>query len=107
MKGERDVVLFALPSKLKTAVRRRRGAGVPAPLEDADEALFESLRALRRELARERGVPPYLVFNDRTLAAMAASKPSTLEELLEIKGVGEKKAKDLGPAFLARIQEGE
>ena len=105
MKGEREVVLFALPSKPKPA-RTRRGAAAPAPLEGADEALFESLRALRREFARARGVPPYIIFNDRTLAAMAATKPSTPEDLLEIKGVGEKKAKDLGPAFLERIREG-
>ncbi len=105
MKGEREVVLFALPSKPKPARRRRAGAD-PLALEDADEVLFESLRALRRELARARGVPPYIIFNDRTLAAMAATKPSTPEDLLEIKGVGEKKARDLGPAFLERIREG-
>ena len=56
-----------------------------------------------RDLARERAVPPYLIFNDRTLAGMAARKPSTPEELLAIRGVGEKKAADLGPAFLERI----
>jgi ATP-dependent DNA helicase RecQ len=104
MKGDRDVVLFAIPGKPKPAAKRRRTAG-PVTLDDADEALFESLRALRRDLARERRVPPYLIFNDRTLAAMAAAKPKTPEELLDIKGVGEKKAHDLGPAFLERIQE--
>jgi ATP-dependent DNA helicase RecQ len=70
---------------------------------EADEALFEHLRELRRSLARERGVPPYLIFNDRTLAAMSAVKPGTLEELRELKGVGEKKAADLGPLFLEAI----
>ena len=75
-----------------------------AALEDpADEGLFESLRTLRRELARERGVPAYLIFNDRTLAGMAAARPATCAELLAIRGVGEKKAADLGPAFLDRI----
>ena len=59
--------------------------------------------ALRRELAKERGVPPYLIFNDRTLAAMARARPKTEAELLEVKGVGEKKAADLGPAFLEAI----
>ena len=59
----------------------------------------------RRTLARERGLPPYLVFNDRTLAELAARKPRTSEEFRRIKGVGDKKAADLGPLFLARIAE--
>ena len=75
------------------------------PLEPADQPVFESLRALRRDLAKERGVPPYVIFNDRTLATMAVAKPSTPEEFLRLKGVGEKKAADLGPAFLERIAD--
>jgi len=102
MRGQREIALFAWPER---RVRRRRE---PAPdLAEAglevDTALFESLRALRRDLARERGVPPYLVFNDRTLAELAARKPRTAEEFLRIKGVGDKKAADLGPLFLERI----
>ena len=54
-------------------------------------------------MARERGVPPYLIFNDRTLALMAATKPQDSDALLQLKGVGEKKAADLGPLFLERI----
>ena len=69
-----------------------------------DEGLFEDLRTLRRELARERSVPPYLIFNDRTLAQMAAHKPKNEGEFLGLKGIGEKKAADLGPAFLERIR---
>ena len=102
LKGEREVTLFAVPRKAATS--RKREADVP--LEGEDRALFERLRELRRELARERGVPPYVIFNDRTLAAMAAARPSTAEELLQVKGVGEKKAADLGPAFLERIRAG-
>jgi len=106
LKGELEVTLFALPKPHRT--KRRRAAltnddGGPPP----DEALFESLRELRRELARERQVPPYLIFNDRTLAGMAAAKPSDEAQLLAIKGVGEKKAADLGPAFLERIAQFE
>ncbi len=71
--------------------------------EGADEALFERLRALRRRLAQERGVPPYVVFNDRTLLSMAARLPKSPAELRAIKGVGDKKAADLGPTFLAEI----
>ena len=57
------------------------------------------------KMAAERAVPPYILFNDRTLAHMAAHKPSNDAEFLALKGVGEKKAADLGPAFLAAIRE--
>ena len=50
-------------------------------------------------------MPPYLIFNDRTLAEMAARRPTTPEEFRRIKGVGDKKAADLGPLFLARLAE--
>ena len=60
---------------------------------------------LAARFARERGVPPYLVFNDRTLKELAARKPRTSEEFRRIKGVGDKKAAELGPLFLARIAE--
>jgi ATP-dependent DNA helicase RecQ len=81
----------------------KRAAKPSAADEGADEALFERLRGLRRQLARERGVPPYVIFNDRTLLSMAARLPASPEELRAIKGVGDKKAADLGPAFLAEV----
>jgi len=105
LRGEREAVLYALPARKERREPRRAldadDDGLPV-----DAALFDRLRALRRELARERGVPPYLVFNDRTLAQMAARKPRTMEELLAIRGVGEKKAADLGATFLAAIGAG-
>lgn len=109
LKGERDVELF-VTHKQQSSNRRKRKAAVSAIAEvglEADDALFEDLREFRRELARERGVPPYLIFNDRTLALLAAVKPADEAALLELKGVGEKKAADLGPLFLARIAEFE
>ncbi len=102
MRGERDVTLFAVPER-KGAKKRGRTTAHEDLGEDVDEQLFESLRELRRELARERGVPPYLIFNDKTLAGLAAAKPKTPAEFLAMRGVGEKKAADLGPAFLERI----
>jgi ATP-dependent DNA helicase RecQ len=103
LKGERDVVLFALPGRRKE-VARRPESELLEPLDgEPDRELFEALRVFRRELARQRGVPPYLIFNDRTLAQMAARKPRTPEEFRALKGVGEKKAADLGPLFLERI----
>ena len=104
MKGRSAIELFAIP-KPAAGKGKRRTAHELEPGETPDEALFEGLRALRRALARERGVPPYLIFNDRTLASMAARKPATEAELLAIRGIGEKKAADLGPAFLARVAQ--
>jgi ATP-dependent DNA helicase RecQ len=71
--------------------------------EPADETLFESLRDLRRALAAEHGVPPYIVFSDKTLREMTARLPKNEDELSEINGVGEMKLKTYGTAFLAEI----
>ena len=109
LRGEREAQLY-VTHRAKSERRKKNKAAVSAVAEvglEPDEALFEDLRELRRELARTRGVPPYLIFNDRTLALMAARKPTDEAELLELKGVGEKKAADLGPAFLARVAEFE
>jgi ATP-dependent DNA helicase RecQ len=110
MKGTREVTLYALPPTARPA-RAARSApalaalaaevGAPTP----DEGLFELLRGLRRRLAAERSVPPYLIFGDRTLALLASHRPRNQAELLTIKGIGEKKAQDLGPAVLALLDE--
>jgi len=108
MKGARPIALFVWPERKARKPRREARAALEGELDGAppvDRALFDQLRALRRQLAHERGLPPYLIFNDRTLAEMAARKPRTPEEFRRIKGVGDKKAADLGPTFLARIAE--
>jgi ATP-dependent DNA helicase RecQ len=72
--------------------------------QDVDRGLFERLRTVRLEIARARNVPPYVIFHDTTLREMARLKPSTLEGLLRVKGVGERKAEDLGELFLGAIR---
>ena len=62
------------------------------------------LRKLRKTLADAAGVPPYIVFNDVTLAQMAAEAPRTEQQFLKISGVGESKLKNYGAQFLAEIQ---
>ena len=69
-----------------------------------DRDLFERLRGLRLEIARSRGVPPYVIFHDTTLREMARLKPTSVEALRQVYGVGARKAEDLGNAFLAVIQ---
>jgi ATP-dependent DNA helicase RecQ len=110
MRGDKEVTLLVPRIQAKKG-SRRRGSSVEAVASeealDVDASLFEALRKLRRSLASERGVPPYILFNDRTLAHMAAHKPRDPEAFLALKGVGEKKAADLGPVFLAAIAEHE
>jgi ATP-dependent DNA helicase RecQ len=72
--------------------------------QGVDRDLFERLRALRLEIARGRGVPPYVIFHDSTLRDMARLKPTTPDALRQVYGVGERKAADLGEAFLDVIR---
>jgi len=114
MRGARPVVLFvpAVPaakksrtaSSARAAIEQEIGAEAGVAV---DERLFEHLRRFRRELAAQRSVPPYVIFSDRSLALMAARKPRTPEEFRAIKGVGDKKAQDLGPLFLEAIRAHE
>jgi len=98
------VTLFALPA---TPAKPKRARAAAAAAEAAplafDDALFQRLRALRRRLAAERGVPPYLIFGDRTLQELAAAKPTRVEQLRGIRGIGEVKLRDLGAVFAAEI----
>ena len=71
---------------------------------ECDEALFERLRALRRQLADERGVPAYIIFSDVSLREMARHYPANSTEFRRIPGVGEQKLKDFGEAFLSEIK---
>lgn len=75
-------------------------AGPTDELDPADEALFQRLRALRMELAREQGVPAYIVFNDAVLREMARRRPATPSQLLEVPGVGPAKLQRYGEHFL-------
>lgn len=68
-----------------------------------DPALYQALRELRARLAQEAGVPAYVVFHDKTLADMCRRQPRTIDELLEVAGVGEVKAARFGEAFLEVI----
>ena len=74
--------------------------------EGVDRDLFERLRALRLDIARSRNVPPYVIFHDTTLREMARLKPSSVEGLRGIYGVGERKASELGDRFVEVIRGG-
>ena len=66
--------------------------------------LFEKLRAVRTEIAKEEKVPPYIVFSDKTLTHMCIMKPATKAEMLDVSGVGEFKYEKYGERFLACVQ---
>jgi hypothetical protein len=102
LRGDVDVPLRAPP---KGRGRKHATAKAVHGAHEVDTALFDRLRALRRELAATRGVPPYVIFSDATLLELAARKPRTLDEFATIKGVGEKKLADLGETFLAAIAD--
>ena len=98
--------------KIKRAdARARRTPDVSTPAvgsyvpDDGDEALFQKLRALRLDIARELGKPPYIVFSDKTLRDMVRVKPITDDQLLAVNGVGESKLKQYGERFMAAIRE--
>ena len=71
---------------------------------EANQDLFDRLRELRRELAEAGGVPPYVIFHDKTLAAMVVHRPVTTEQFLALSGVGESKLEKYGEAFMAIIR---
>ena len=82
--------------------KRRRKSAASAPTTGTD-GLFAALKAERTRLAAAEGVPAYVVFSNATLADMAAKAPHTMEDFLEVSGVGEIKAARYGEAFLKAI----
>ncbi len=89
------------------ATRKRERSEQPesvAPF-DPDLSLFDRLRALRKEIARERGVPPYVVFSDATLLEMASVRPRTNAQMLGVSGVGPTKLEHYGERFLKALAE--
>ena len=93
LKGEESVGLVVQPKRER---RRKRTEQQEYP----HDPLFEALRAKRREIAKERGVPPYVIFHDSTLREMAGLHPTTLAGLAQVTGVGEAKREAYGDAFL-------
>ncbi|KGX93798.1 ATP-dependent DNA helicase RecQ [Pontibacillus halophilus JSM 076056 = DSM 19796] len=91
LKSERTVTM-----KVETPVQQQTD-------ENVDQELFEQLRSLRKSIADEHEIPPYIVFSDATLKEMTIHLPTTKEHMLSIKGVGEKKFEQYGDVFLDRI----
>ena len=102
LKGEAAVMIALAPRRERTRKARRDRTGGVNPTGDP---LFEALRALRRDLAAEAGVPPYVIFHDSTLREMAETRPASLGALGELGGVGARKLEAYGEAFLRVIAQ--
>jgi len=99
-----DLVLARQRRPIKGRVQKRSRIESES-WQDVDRDLFERLRVVRLEIARARGVPPYVIFHDTTLREMARVRPKTVGELHGIRGIGARKAEDLGETFLAAIRD--
>ncbi|HEX4242395.1 MAG TPA: DNA helicase RecQ [Steroidobacteraceae bacterium] len=91
----------------RAAARRQKPSAAAAALPPGSTALFEQLRAVRKRLADEHAVPPYVIFHDATLREVAMRRPITLDELGRIRGVGEFKLSRYGEPFVAAVREHE
>ncbi|KAF2992588.1 DNA helicase RecQ [Methylocystis sp. MJC1] len=85
--------------------RRERREKAAANLDEATDRILSALKRKRRDLAQEEGVPAYVIFADRTLIDMAEKRPATLDEMLAVHGVGERKVARYGDAFLEALEE--
>ena len=102
MRGNRKVRMLKMPEKptrsSQASTRKEQASWV-----GVDRALFDALRDVRARLAKERNVPPYVIFNDASLRDMARRQPQTESAFLRIQGVGERKLVDFGDLFIAEI----
>jgi ATP-dependent DNA helicase RecQ len=106
LRGREGFILRADPPRATAS--SGKAARRPRAAEDGDSpngVLFEALRQLRRELAKDQGVAAYMIFADRTLLEMAERRPATLDDLRGVHGVGERKAALYGEAFLEAIAQ--
>lgn len=104
LRGEEKI---HLRRDLKLAVSSPRRANLSHAIDTQDQSLWNALRACRKRLAEEQGVPPYVIFHDATLREMLEFRPLTPEQLRTITGVGESKLKRFGEEFLAVLREAE
>ncbi len=96
LKGSLTVTMKRSRLDVRKSVPKRKATYV----DDYDAEIFDKLKALRTKIASENGIPPYIVFSDKTLKALSVAKPSNKEEMLAVHGVGEVKFERYGEAFL-------
>ena len=110
LQGERRVFLKrakSSPGQKNMAGREKKGSGMRKSdiLNSRGLALFEQLRGLRTQIAREENVPPYIIFTDKTLVDMCVKLPFSRADMMKVSGVGENKYARYGERFLSAIEE--
>ena len=103
LKGEREITMPV--SRVASSGQAKRQRTDDLSLGPVDETLFEALRSLRKQLADEQGVPPYVVFGDKALRQMSQTLPTDNDAFLAISGVGQKKLEQYGETFMVLIRE--
>ena len=102
LRGEETLEL-ARPRVQEKPAKKKKKTGPVADLSEDDFRLFETLRELRKQLAKEQGVPPYVIFGDAALVEMSRQRPASEDEFLQINGVGQVKLERHGSTFLEAI----
>jgi ATP-dependent DNA helicase RecQ len=107
LRGEREVWLRRdpAPTRRKTSKAERASRSREAYAAAGEDPLWQALKDKRLELARELGVPPYVIFHDSTLLEILSRRPASLAEMAEISGVGQAKLEKFGKAFLRVVEE--
>ncbi len=101
VRGEEKVLL---PEYRPTAHRAREKAPELPGVVEPDMALFEYLKGIRRAIAAEENIPAYMIFGDATLLDMSRKRPKTIDQFLEVSGVGKVKARRYGYRFIGAIK---
>jgi len=104
LKGEETIEFRKDLHVAKSKKKKESKRSTVRSLDPASEDLFQKLRAERARLAKENGVPPYVIFHDKTLVEMAVERPKSLERLLEVQGVGEAKLERYGEEMLKVLE---
>jgi ATP-dependent DNA helicase RecQ len=105
LRGEATLALRKDESAKRGKPEKRSKQKTAAVAGDIDQPLWEALRSLRTKLAEEHKVPPYVIFHNSTLEELCRQRPTTLNQLGQISGIGERKQERYGPAFLAVLQQ--
>jgi ATP-dependent DNA helicase RecQ len=108
LKDKQTLALRALPKRIRTETLRSlpRGSAAQSLSTDEERALFNALKTLRLGLAQKSNLPPYAIFHDRTLVDMVKQRPTSLQAMLSVNGMGEAKLKKYGQAFWEILKKG-
>ena len=103
LRGEETLMLRR--EQARTVTPKKTGGKPALDIPHEDRILWEALRAKRRQLAQEQGVPPYVIFHDSTLMAILSARPRSLKEMGHVAGIGDSKLDRYGEAFLDVVNE--